>query len=85
MTLDIFGNPIYTGDVVVFADGDGNGGASLEVYEVEELIGNNIVKATLMSGEYIGAQYYLQNTDKRCSLIRNVYKTAEFGKYDTIN
>jgi hypothetical protein len=85
MTLDIFGNPLYTGDVVVFADGDGHGSALLEVYEVEEVIGNNTVRASLLSGEYAGNEFYLQHTDKRCSLIRNVYKTAELNRSTTIN
>jgi hypothetical protein len=85
MTLDIFGNPLYTGDVVVFADGDRDGSAVLEVYEVEEVIGENTIKATLMSGEYAGNQFYLQYTDKRCALIRNVYKTAELNRSTTIN
>lgn len=85
MTLDIFGNPLYTGDVVVFADGNGEGGAQLEVYEVMEIVGENTVKGKLLSGEYLGNEFYLQYTDKRCSLIRNVYKTADASKYDTIH
>ena len=85
MTLDIFGNMLYTGDVVVFADGDGEGRSILDVYEVEELIGNNTVKATLLSGEHAGEQFYLQRTNERCSLIRNVYKTAELHNEVTIN
>lgn len=85
MTLDIFGNPLYTEDVVVFADGDGNGSALLEVYEVLEIITDNTVKAKLLSGQYAGNEFYLQNTDKRCSLIRNVFKTADASKYDTLH
>jgi hypothetical protein len=85
MTLDIFGNPLYTGDVVVFADGTIAGSAVLEVYEVEEVIGENTVRATLMSGQYAGNEFYLQYTDKRCALIRNVYKTAELFRSTSIN
>lgn len=84
MALDIFGNTLYTGDVVVFADME-EGEPTLTVYEVEEVIDNDVLLATCVSGEAIGNSYYLQDPSTRCSLIRNAYKTAELKFKSTIN
>lgn len=84
MALDIFGNKLYTGDVVVFADVE-EGEPSLVLYEVEEDVDTNVVLAICMSGDAIDHPFYLQDTDKRCSLIRNAYKTAELKRSTTIN
>jgi hypothetical protein len=85
MVLDIFGVPLYTGDVVVFADPDGEGSVTLEVYEIEEIITNNTARATLLSGQYAGAEFYLQDTTKRCALVRNLNKAADVTQYDTLH
>lgn len=82
--LDIFGNKLYTGDVVVFADAE-SGEPTLSVYEIEEIVDNNVVYATCMNGDAIDCRFYLQGTDTRCSYIRNVYKTAEAKQDTTIN
>lgn len=84
MTLDIFGNKLYTGDVVVFADAE-DGEPTLTVYEVEEVIDSTTLLATAMSGDAIGHSFYLQGTEKRCTFIRNPYKTAERFRNTTIN
>ena len=85
MALDIFGNRLYTGDVVVFADVDWDGEPSLTVYEVEEIVDTNVVLATAMSGDDIGLEFYLQDTDRRATFIRNVNKTAELTSNTTLN
>lgn len=85
MALDIFGNKLYTGDVVVFADLDWDGGPTLVVYEVDEVVDTNVVLATAMSGDDIGLGFYLQDTDRRATFIRNVNKTAELKSNTTIN
>lgn len=84
MALDIFGNKLYTGDVVVFSDAE-LGEPTLAPYEVEEEVDTNVVLATAMSGDGIGISFYLQETDKRCCLIRNVYKTAQLKFTSTMN
>jgi hypothetical protein len=84
MTLDILGNVLYTGDVVVFADAE-EGEPTLTVYEVEEIIDTNVVLATAMSGTMIGSSFYLQDTNKRCTFIRNVYRAAELKRKTTIH
>lgn len=82
--LDIFGNKLYTGDVVVFADTE-SGEPVLSLYEVEEVVDNNVVLATCMNGDAIDHSFYLQGTDTRCSFIRNVYATAELKRKTTLN
>jgi hypothetical protein len=86
MPLDIFGNKLYIGDVVVFADKRVDEKVvGLDVYEVVENVSDNTIKGKLLSGSYAGNFFYLQDTNERCSLIRNVYKTAELHDFATIN
>jgi hypothetical protein len=85
MALDIFGNTLYTGDVVVFAEEGWGGEPSLAVFKVEEVVDTNVVSARAMNDYAIGELFYLQDTDKRCSLIRNVFKTAALNRSTTIN
>ena len=86
MALDIFGNTLYTGDVVVYADVEiGSEETVLTVYEVDEVVDKDVVLAMAMSGDDVGLPFYLQETDRRCSLIRNVYKTAELKFKSTMH
>ncbi len=86
MALDILGNELYPGDVAVYADVI-EGVPSLIMYEVEELVDNNVVLATVMSGEGIGLgiPFYLQDTDKRALFVRNPYKAAGIKRSTTLN
>lgn len=84
MALDILGNELYPGDVAVYADVI-EGVPSLIMYEVEELIDNNVVLATVMSGDDIGLAFYLQDTDKRTLFIRNPYKASGIKRSTTLN
>lgn len=84
MALDIFGNKLYTGDVVVFADTD-CGEPTLLAYEIDEVVDNNVVLATAMQGDAIDYQFYLQDTDKRCMFVRNVNKAAEYKRSTKLN
>lgn len=82
--LDIFGNTLYTGDVVVFADVSA-GEPELALYEIEAVEDTNVVLAIRQNGDWIGHGFYLQDTNTRCSLIRNVYKTAEAKLNSTVH
>lgn len=86
MAIDIFGNTLYIGDVVVYADKHmGEKTVGLFLYEVEEIIGENLAMGKLLSGEFAGDTFYLEDTNDRCTFIRNVYKTAELHQGMTLN
>lgn len=77
---DMFGNELYIGDCVVYADNRiGTKDVGLDFYVVTS-IEDGVVMGLLSSGEYMGDEYYLENTSDRAALIRNPYKTTEcFG------
>lgn len=73
---DMFGNLLFIGDTVVHADARlETDEIGLDLYEITE-IGEYVAKGLLLSGEYIGETYYLEDTEKRSALILNPYKTA---------
>lgn len=84
MALDIFGNKLYTGDVVVFSDVE-SGEPTLSAYEILELVDKNVVLAKAMNGDIIDCSFYLQDTDKRCMFVRNIYKAAEAKRSTLLN
>lgn len=84
MALDIFGNKLYAGDVVVFSDIE-DYEAMLTVFRVEEVIDSTTVLAYTMSGDAVGRSFYLENTQKRCMFVRNIFKAAEVNRTTIFN
>lgn len=81
---DMFGNFLYNGDFVIYAELLVDGKAVLHMYEVvaEQ---DGLLVGELKSGEYAGCRYLLVDTDKRCVMLRNVYKDVDLDKSVTIH
>lgn len=69
MTLDRFGDELYIGDIVVYADWNASGEISLDVYLVKELIDTHTCMGQLINGEWAGNNFYLSETTSRCAFV----------------
>lgn len=81
---DLFGNSLYVGDFVIYSELLVNGKTVLHMYEI---VGeqDGLYIGELKTGEYIGCRYLLVETEKRCVLLRNVYKDVDFDRSVTIH
>jgi hypothetical protein len=86
MTLDRFGEELYIGDIVVYADTNvsGDGVISLDVYNVIELIDVNTCIGQLMNGRYAGNTFYLTETTNRCAYMYESNPEPEEGDEDLV-
>ncbi len=72
---DVFGQIIYIGDTLLFADVINGDEPTLDMYEIVEIDGN-VATGERKSGRWIGEHFYLEGVENRGMLIKNPYKSV---------